>query len=177
MAFCMVCGGRRLEHEEQGRLRSVGRQVLGGLSGAILMTKPMCPNCKQVDHGAMLSSDHGGRFYFTRCGNCNHGFMYNAKGEVQNSHEEPRPSKELVPVSPQQYRDEMRDLMQRINGRTPKEWLSACHSVCHEMRKFRGMPLWVFVQEITGHGSTYSMDICRRFGWDPHALTHKRLPT
>jgi hypothetical protein len=83
---------------------------------------------------------------------------------------------ELLPNSPQQHREEMRDVMQRINTRPPKEWLLACHRVCHDMRKFRGVPLWVFIQEITGHGSTYSMDICRRFGWDPHAPIQNRLP-
>ncbi len=59
------------------------------------MTKPMCPNCKQVDRGALLPSDHDGKFFFTRCGNCNHGYMYNAKGEVQSGHREQVPSKEL----------------------------------------------------------------------------------
>lgn len=61
------------------------------------MTKPICPNCKTVDHGAMLPSDHGGQFFFTRCGKCNHGYMYNAKGEVQTGHREQAPSKELLP--------------------------------------------------------------------------------
>lgn len=65
------------------------------------MTKPMCPNCKNIDYGATLPSDHGGQFFFTRCGNCNHGYMYNVDGEVQNGHREQVPSKEK---SMQRYR-------------------------------------------------------------------------
>jgi hypothetical protein len=59
------------------------------------MTKPVCPNCMKVDYGAILPSDHGGRFYSTRCGNCNHRFSYNYQGVVSSGHEEPRPSKTL----------------------------------------------------------------------------------
>ena len=46
-------------------------------------TKPVCPNCQHIDIGARLPSDHGGRFFFTRCDRCNHGYRYNTYGEIQ----------------------------------------------------------------------------------------------
>lgn len=35
-----------------------------------------------------------------------------------------------------------------------------------DVRKYRGMELWVFVGAITGHGSGYSQQICEELGWD-----------
>lgn len=59
------------------------------------MTNPVCPNCKKVDRGARLPSDHGGEFFFTRCGDCNHGYRFNSKGEIASDRELP-PSKKCV---------------------------------------------------------------------------------
>jgi hypothetical protein len=79
------------------------------------MTKPVCPKCKKVDHGAILPSDHGGRFYSTRCGNCGHRYMYDAHGvsySGDRAAHEPKPeaSKEL---SRQEMYEEAFVLLQR----------------------------------------------------------------
>lgn len=34
-------------------------------------------------------------------------------------------------------------------------------------RKYKGRPLWSFVADMTGHGSTYSTQICKGLGWNP----------
>lgn len=49
------------------------------------MIKPICPRCKTLDRGASLPSNHEWEFFFTRCGNCNHGYYYNAAGEVRSN--------------------------------------------------------------------------------------------
>lgn len=37
-----------------------------------------------------------------------------------------------------------------------------------QMRKnYKGAPLWVFVRELTSHGSGYSHAICKANGWNP----------
>lgn len=36
-----------------------------------------------------------------------------------------------------------------------------------DWRKWRGMLLWSWVGAMTGHGSGYSMQICKELGWDP----------
>lgn len=41
-------------------------------------------------------------------------------------------------------------------------------SVVKRFRAWKGQPLWTLVAEITGHGSTYSMEICEDIGFDPH---------
>ena len=40
---------------------------------------------------------------------------------------------------------------------------------------FRGVPLWVFVRDICGCGSTSAIAICEECGWDPHATHTHRL--
>lgn len=42
-------------------------------------------------------------------------------------------------------------------------------------KKYRGLPLWSFVGELTGHGSGYSRDICMANGWNPVQSADKSL--
>lgn len=46
----------------------------------------------------------------------------------------------------------------------------------HLRKKYRKVPLWAFVSDITGHGSGYSCDIAREQGWDPHQDGDIELP-
>ncbi len=41
---------------------------------------------------------------------------------------------------------------------------------CHQLlrHKYRKTPLWAMVSDITGHGSTYSVEICLQAGYDPN---------
>ena len=34
-------------------------------------------------------------------------------------------------------------------------------------RKYKGVPLWAFVGDMTSFGSTYSIMVCKMFGWNP----------
>lgn len=63
----------------------------------------------------------------------------------------------------------------RLKKWMPKDWLIRCHHVCRNMRRYRGMPLWSFIADITAHGSGYSIAICQHFGWDPHAPASRKL--
>lgn len=42
--------------------------------------------------------------------------------------------------------------------------------------KYRRVPLWAFVADICGVGSTSGALICTELGWDPHADGSKPLP-
>ena len=42
-------------------------------------------------------------------------------------------------------------------------------------RKYKNIPLWSFVSELTGHGSTYSIKICKGLGWNPDQDASKPL--
>lgn len=42
-------------------------------------------------------------------------------------------------------------------------------------RKYKGVPLWSFISEMTGRGSTYSMKICKEFGWDAYRDASKPI--
>lgn len=48
----------------------------------------------------------------------------------------------------------------------PKLMLVNAHMLF--FKKYKSAPLWAFVCDITGHGSTRSAAICREFGWNPH---------
>lgn len=50
----------------------------------------------------------------------------------------------------------------------PHRLIYGAVSVVRSHRKWRGQPLWTLVSEMTGHGSTYSMEICEDVGFDPH---------
>jgi hypothetical protein len=53
---------------------------------------------------------------------------------------------------------------------TPEFWLAiARRMVCNARpQKGRSCPRWVAVMDMTAHGSTYAMDLCKYFGKDPH---------
>lgn len=51
--------------------------------------------------------------------------------------------------------------------------LKNAHRLFKRHAQFRGVPLWGFVSEMTGHGSTVSSEICVEFGWNPDQLTAK----
>ena len=42
--------------------------------------------------------------------------------------------------------------------------------------KYRNVPLWSFIADLTGHGSTYSAEIATHFEWDPFAPASKDIP-
>ncbi len=41
------------------------------------------------------------------------------------------------------------------------------NSHCLLRKQYKSTPLWVFVRQLTTHGSGYSQEICRECGWDP----------
>lgn len=65
-------------------------------------------------------------------------------------------------------------MSERMRGDTPL-WLvlKNAHRLFRRHPQFRGMPLWGFVSELTGHGSTVSSEICAEFGWNPDQPTAK----
>ena len=55
--------------------------------------------------------------------------------------------------------------------------LRNAYALARRTRAYRGMCLWGFVSDMTGHGSTYSKEICRDLGWNPDAEVGKyKLP-
>lgn len=58
----------------------------------------------------------------------------------------------------------------------PERLLRAAHRLVRRKREYCGKPLWSFIGDMTGHGSTISMDICKDFGWNPHANVNADLP-
>lgn len=50
----------------------------------------------------------------------------------------------------------------------PHRLIYGAVSVVRRFRAWKGQPLWTLVSEITGHGSTYSMEICEDIGFNPH---------
>lgn len=57
------------------------------------------------------------------------------------------------------------ELKQRL---TPEHLIRRFANMVANRGKWRGQPLWYLVSEITGHGSTYSVEICSGLGFDPH---------
>ncbi len=53
-----------------------------------------------------------------------------------------------------------------IELRSQEKLLRNAFHYMKEWRRMRGTPLWVFVGQITGHGSGYSQQICEELGWD-----------
>lgn len=48
----------------------------------------------------------------------------------------------------------------------------------HRMAKpseLRGIPLWGFVRDVCGTGSTYACEICKECGWDAHQPAKDKL--
>lgn len=42
--------------------------------------------------------------------------------------------------------------------------------------KWRAVPLWAFVRDLCGVGSTSATEICASLGWDPHQDASKPVP-
>jgi hypothetical protein len=53
-----------------------------------------------------------------------------------------------------------------IEGNRLAIMISNCHRLLRH--KYRNSPLWAMVSDITGHGSTYSVEICLQCGYDPN---------
>jgi hypothetical protein len=61
-----------------------------------------------------------------------------------------------------------------IAPRATETLLRNAHRLCKA--KYRGVPLWAFVRDLTGHGSTVSIAVCHALGWNPHESGAKTLP-
>lgn len=57
-----------------------------------------------------------------------------------------------------------------LDGRSRDKLLRYAFSMMKRERRWKGAQLWVWVAEITGHGSGYSCQICRELGWDTDML-------
>jgi hypothetical protein len=57
---------------------------------------------------------------------------------------------------------------QLLDGRSRESLLRNAYRMCRRSRLWRGIILWAWVSEVTGHGSGYSEQICRELGWDPN---------
>lgn len=56
----------------------------------------------------------------------------------------------------------------RISGLNARTIIKNCHALLRN--KYRGFSLWSMVGDITGHGTGYSIEICRSANLDPHQL-------
>lgn len=64
-----------------------------------------------------------------------------------------------------------------IDAVDQEQMLRNAYRLIRRRREFsRGAPLRSFVQEITGHGSTVSSQICQELGWNPFAKIGTDLP-
>lgn len=54
----------------------------------------------------------------------------------------------------------------RISGETARIIIANCHAIMRH--RFRQVPLWSLVGQITGHGSGNSIAICNSANLDPH---------
>ena len=57
---------------------------------------------------------------------------------------------------------------------TPEFFLALSKRFVQNCRPRRHMPRWAVVSERCGHGSTYSIAICRYFGLDPDGTFHSK---
>ncbi len=57
------------------------------------------------------------------------------------------------------------DLLSTSEHCNPKWILRNAHRLLRS--KYRGVPLWSFISELTGHGSGYSCQVAKECGWDP----------
>lgn len=53
----------------------------------------------------------------------------------------------------------------RMSGSNARTIIINCHAIMRN--KFRGSELWSLVSQITGHGSGYSVEICKSANLDP----------
>lgn len=53
--------------------------------------------------------------------------------------------------------------------------INAHNLIAAKKTKWLNVPLWSFVSRLTGHGSGYSIEICRAMGWDANADASKSV--
>jgi hypothetical protein len=65
-----------------------------------------------------------------------------------------------------------------LDNRSREYLLRNAFHQMRNMRKWRGSILWSWIGAVTGHGSGYSMQICKELGWDPDMTItpNARLP-
>lgn len=61
----------------------------------------------------------------------------------------------------------------RLFGPKARVIILNCHSLMR--RRFMGSPLWSMVGQITGHGSGYSIQICKTANLDPMQVCGKGM--
>lgn len=59
----------------------------------------------------------------------------------------------------------------RMSGENARIIILNCHQLMR--RRFSGRPLWSLVGAITGHGSGYSIEICRSANLEPNQKADK----
>ncbi len=65
----------------------------------------------------------------------------------------------------------------RIGDIDPALMLRNAHSLAARGKgKWRKVPLWAFVRDLCGVGSTSATEVCQSLGWDPHQDASKPLP-
>ncbi len=68
----------------------------------------------------------------------------------------------------------MTDCVEGALGRVCREiMLRNAHRLTRH--KYRGIPVWAFVSDVCGVGSTSAMEICKEIGWGPESSGGKRL--
>jgi len=61
----------------------------------------------------------------------------------------------------------------RMHGKDAMHIICNCHPLLR--RQFAKSPLWSMVSSITGHGSGYSIEVCKSADLDPHQLCGAKL--
>lgn len=59
------------------------------------------------------------------------------------------------------------EVNEQFENRERETTLRNAFAITRRMLRFRRVPLSAWVSSITGHGSTYSKQMCKEFGWDP----------
>lgn len=62
----------------------------------------------------------------------------------------------------------------RMTGEAARDIIINCHALL--WRRLRRCPMWSLVSRITGHGSGYSIEICRSAGLDPFQVITSERP-
>lgn len=63
-----------------------------------------------------------------------------------------------------------------LNEISREDMLRYAHGLVRGQRTWRHTPLWSFVRNVCGVGSTSGAAICRELGWNPDAWTSQELP-
>lgn len=65
--------------------------------------------------------------------------------------------------------DKIDESLLRMSGENARIIIKNTHQILRY--KYRGVPLWVMVRDISGHGSGYSAEICRSANLDPEQMS------